>query len=76
MCGNLVKRLTCPLQVTDDDFVAQLTGVPATLVGKPRLLHSDWLYGRTLTLSGDRHFVNVRFHFSLYAKTRLCFFLL
>lgn len=42
--------LTCPLQVTDDHFVAQIARVVAPFVSQLRPLHSDWCNSRLLAL--------------------------
>lgn len=45
-----LKELTCPLQVTDDYFITQLTHVAAPLVPWSLPLNSDWLNRWLLSL--------------------------
>lgn len=44
------NTLTCPLEVSDYQFVAQLTGVTAAFVPLLRSLHSDRRNRRLLSL--------------------------
>lgn len=45
-----VNTLTCPLEVSDDQFVTQVTGMTAPFVSLLCPLHSDWRDRRLLAL--------------------------
>ena len=51
-CVMWVDCLTCPLEVTDNHFVTQVTRVEAPFVFLPRVRYSDWWNCRLLTLIG------------------------
>lgn len=50
MCVRSVNTLTCPLEVSDDQFVTQVTGMAAPFVSLLCPLHSDWRDRRLLVL--------------------------
>lgn len=53
-----VNTLTCPLEVSDDQFVTQVTGMTAPFVSLLCPLHSDWRDRRLLALidaAGNKH---------------------
>lgn len=47
---RLVNTLTCPLEVSDDQFVTQVTGMTAPFVSLLCPLRSDWRDRRLLAL--------------------------
>lgn len=55
-----IHSLTCPLKVTNDHFVTQITGVEAPFVFLPCLLHSDWWNLWLLALIGRTRELNIR----------------
>lgn len=50
MSARSVNTLTCPLEVSDDQFVTQVTGMTAPFVSLLCPLHSDWRHRRLLAL--------------------------
>lgn len=46
-----VNVLTCPLEVSDYQFVTQITRMTAAFVSLLRPLHSDWCDRRLLSLN-------------------------
>lgn len=50
MSVRSVNTLTCPLEVSDDQFVTQVTGMTAPFVSLLCPLHSDWRDRRLLAL--------------------------